>query len=109
MFFKPRWAKLLTDQPYLVPDTERIRELEKLRREFDIPHDAFAMDVMGSPVSTRRVQRYMFEGYRMRYPEASEKELLKMVLLSRIRTRMQLAEGNIEDGTPDLYERSLHS
>jgi hypothetical protein len=55
--FKPKWFNLLPSN--LRPDKKRISELEKLRREFDIPHEALATRIMGSPETTRKVQKQM--------------------------------------------------
>lgn len=82
MLFKPKWVKLL--QPHLRPDEKRTGELEKLRVEFRIPHDALAMGIMSSPTTTRRIQRNCLESLRIQNPGKSEKELLRMVLISRI-------------------------
>lgn len=82
MLFRPKWVKLLPS--HLRPDEKRVRELEKLRVEFSIPHEALEMRVMSSPATTRKVQRNCLENFRIQNPEASEKELLRMVLISRI-------------------------
>jgi hypothetical protein len=84
MLFKPKWVKLLPT--HLKPDKKCINDLEKLRVEFGIPHDALAMRVMCSPATTRKVQRHCLENFRIQNPEASESELLKMVLISRLLT-----------------------
>ena len=82
MLFKPQWVELLP--PYLRPDGKRISKLEKLRVEFNIPHGLLAMRVMSSPTTTRRVQKQSLENFRMQNPEMSEKDLFRMVLISRI-------------------------
>lgn len=51
MLFKAKWVKILPSD--LRPDKKRIEELEKLRVKFTIPHEALAMRVISSPVSTR--------------------------------------------------------
>ena len=84
MLFKPKWVKLLP--AHLEPDEKRIRELEKLRIEFNIPHDTLMMRIMCSPTTTRKVQKQCLENFRVQKPGASEKELLRMVLISRIQT-----------------------
>jgi hypothetical protein len=38
---------------------------------------------MSSPVTTRKVQRQFLRNFRIQSPEASEKELFRMVLISR--------------------------
>ncbi|GAI08752.1 unnamed protein product [marine sediment metagenome] len=82
MFFKPRWIKLIPS--HLRPDKKRISELEKLRSSFGIPHEDLAMRVIGSTATTRKVQRQCLRNFRNQNPGAPEKELLKMVLISRI-------------------------
>ena len=84
MFFKPKWVKLLPS--HLRPDKKRISDLEKLRVEFGIPHDVLAMRILSSPATTRKVQRHCLENFRIQNPEASEKELLRIVLVSRVQT-----------------------
>jgi hypothetical protein len=80
--FKPKWFNLLPSN--LRPDKKRISELEKLRRAFNLSHEVLAAGIMSSPETTRKVQRQMLRKFRNTNPEAPEKELLKMVLISRI-------------------------
>lgn len=48
--FRPEWVKLLPS--HLRPDKKQvIGDLEKLRVEFGIPHDALAMRIMSSPAT----------------------------------------------------------
>ncbi|MBW1794194.1 MAG: hypothetical protein JRJ38_07155 [Deltaproteobacteria bacterium] len=82
MLFKPKWVKLLP--PYLRPEKKQMNELEILRTRYDIPHDALALRIMSSPATTRKIQRQSYEYLRTQYPELSEKELLKKVLISRM-------------------------
>ena len=84
MFFKPNWIKILPD--YMRPDNNKIEQLEKVREKFNIPHETFAMRIAGSPVTTKKVQKYFLEEYRRQAPNASEKELWMMVLASRVDT-----------------------
>jgi len=80
--FKPKWFNLLPSN--LRPDKKRISELEKLRRAFNLPHEVLATGIMSSPETTRKVQRQMLREFRNLNSEAPEKELLRMVLISRI-------------------------
>jgi len=82
MLFKPKWFNLLPLN--LRPDKKRISELEKLRRAFNLSHEVLATGITSSPETTRKVQRQMLKKFRNINPEAPEKELLKMVLISRI-------------------------
>lgn len=84
MLFKPKWLRLLP--PHLEPNSEQIDKLDKLRVEHGIPHEALAMRISSSKVTTRRVQKYCLELCRTRNPNASEKELFEMVLNSRLQS-----------------------
>jgi len=84
VLFKPKWIKLLPSN--LRPNEKRIGKLEKLRSAFGIPHEALVMRVSSSSITTRRVQRNCFETFKAHNPQASQKELLTMVFLSRIQT-----------------------
>ncbi len=84
MVMKPKWVTLLP--AHLRPDEKRVRQLDQLRVEFGIAHRALAMRVMSSAASTRKVQRHCLKGLMMQCPEASGKELVRMVLASRVRT-----------------------
>jgi len=82
MLFKTKWLKLIPSN--LRPDKKRVAELHKLKVEFGIPHEAFAMRVMSSPAITRKVQRNCLDNLRIQNPRLSERELLKMVFLSKL-------------------------
>ena len=75
------WVDILNAD--LRPDKKRIKDLEKVRNEYNIPDEVFAMRVLSSHVTTRKVQRDTCEILRYKYPEASERELLKKLLRSR--------------------------
>ena len=102
MLFKPKWIKLLPSN--LSPDGKRIGQLENFRRTFGIPHEALAMRVISSTVTTRRAQRNCFETFRARNPQASQKELLTMVLLSRIQTPplIEITEEEIDQAIKSI-------
>ena len=82
MLFKPKWVKILPS--YLRPDEKRIRELENLRSKTNIPHEALTLRVMSSPVTTRKVENMNLMALRIQNPQTPEKELLKIILVSRI-------------------------
>lgn|GEM_PF-3442403 len=99
---EPKWVKqLATWRPYLLLETKQIKQLEKLRREHDIEHDVLFWLVMGSRVSTRRFLRHMLEDYREHHPEASEKELFKMMVARKIMFR-RLFRRAVNSGTDDM-------
>ena len=103
---KPKWVKSLSLN--LRPDKKRIRELEKLRIKFAIPHDLFSMRVLGSPATTRKVQKQCFEGFRARNPGAPEKELFRMVLISRIQAP-PLESPGYSGMTEDKIDEAMRS
>lgn len=82
--FKPKWFNLLPS--HLRPDKKRMSELEKLRRAFNLSHEVLATGIMSSPETTRKVQRQCLRNLKNQNPGAPERELLKMVLISRIMT-----------------------
>ena len=100
--FKPKWFNLLPS--HLRPDKKRISELEKLRRAFDIPHDALATGIISSPETTRKVQRQCLRNLKNQNPGVPEKELLKMVLISRIATppSIDMTEQEIDQALENI-------
>lgn len=108
MFFKPAWVKIL--QEYMRPDNNKIEQLEKLRTQSNIPHDIFAMKIASSPVTTRKVQKYFLEEYRRQVPNASEKELWMMVLMSRMDTHKNKILTDVSMGsiTPQEAEEKFN-
>jgi hypothetical protein len=99
---KPRWGELLP--PNLRPDKKRIKELEKLRSALKMPHEALAVRIISSPITTRRIQSNSLETLRILNPEASEKELLRMVLVSRYRTPplIEMTEEEIDQAMESI-------
>lgn len=82
MLFKPKWVKLLP--AHLRPDQERVKQLDALRTKYGIPHDALALRILSSRATTRKAQRHCLEQCTAANRGASEKELLRMVLVSRL-------------------------
>jgi len=103
MLFKPKWVKMLPS--YMRPDEKRISALEKFRVAFDIPHEALAMRVMSSPATTRKVESMNLMALRIQNPQASEKELLKMVLISRIKRppEIEITEQAIDNAMENIH------
>jgi len=82
MLFKPKWVKLLWRN--LRPDIKRINELEKLRVASNIAHETLAVCILGSPVTTRRAVKVSLEHFSAHNPKATEKELFRMVYVSKL-------------------------
>lgn len=84
MLLKPKWFSMLP--PNLRPEKKQMNELEKLRTMYSIPHDALATRIISSPAITRKILNQTYDYLKIQYPELSEKELLKKVLISRTTT-----------------------
>ena len=82
MLFSPKWVRLLPEN--LRPDKKRVQMLEKLRSQYEIPHELMMMRVAQSKATMRKVQRTALEYFRRHNPSSPEKELLRMVLISRL-------------------------
>ena len=87
--FDPKiwWLEQLPSN--LRPDENKVEELERLRshaicRIFPLPNDMFAEIILSSRWATRRVQENVYMMAKEKMPDASEKELLKTVLRSRL-------------------------
>ncbi|HYA01998.1 MAG TPA: hypothetical protein VEI04_02660 [Syntrophobacteria bacterium] len=52
--------------------------------EAGINHSDFLEHLAGHPATTRRVQRYFYEQIRHQMPTASEKEVLRQLIMSRL-------------------------
>ena len=102
MLFKPRWVKLIPS--YLRPDEKRIRELENLRVTSNIPHEALAMRVMSSPTTTQKVESMNLMALRVQNSQAPEKELLKILLVSRIQKppEIEMTEQEIDNAMKNI-------
>ena len=68
----------------LMPNETRCDELEKLRRHHHLPNDIFTQLLLSSSASTRRIQENVYSNAKKQMPNASEKEILKAVLRSRV-------------------------
>lgn len=84
MLLSPRWVGMLPR--HLRPEKEKIKELEKLRKNYNIPHKLFSLRVLSSPSTTIKAQRESFKRLKRINPYASEKKLLRMVLKERLQT-----------------------
>ncbi len=68
------WLKLLPEQ--LKPNGKLVRQLERVRRDFDMPHEEFAFRVGNSPIVFRKVIESTVEQLREDDPTASQRDLL---------------------------------
>lgn len=82
----PPWYYQLQD--HFKPSLDKVRELERLRSEFNIPQDLFALAVVGSVWGTIRAQEFTRDQLRTQLPGTPEKGIWQGVLLSRFQTIM---------------------
>lgn len=82
MFFTPKWHRMLP--PHLKVPSEKIDDLELLRKELDLPHEWFMRGIIVSPWAVIKNQEAVLEQNRRAAPNATEKELWRLVILSRL-------------------------
>jgi hypothetical protein len=94
---EPIWLSLLPC--HLRPDNKNISKLEELRLKFNIPHKLLAMRIMSSSSTIRKTQMHSYRKHKSLNPEASEKELLKMVFRERLQTppAIEMSEKKIDE------------
>ena len=80
--------------------------MEKLRSKLGISHNALAIGIMDSPATNRKVQRQFLSNFRIQNSEASEKELFRIVLISRI---LNLLSINITEQEIDQAMDNINS
>ena len=82
MFIKPKWYRQLRKD--IRPEPPVVGQLEQLRKEWNIPHDAFALRIMSSPATTIKLQRHLYNQLKQAYPDQDENFILTQVLASRV-------------------------
>ena len=99
MFFKPQWYKVLPT--HLTPNSDRtIENIENLRSKYGLNHDLIAMGIMQTPWAIRKAQEHCLKEGRELMPQASERELWKGVLASRLQTKLAFTESY--SNTPNM-------
>jgi hypothetical protein len=78
----PVWFEMI--RPECRPSVKKIDRLEYFRKKYNVTHEDFALIVLGHPVTTKQLQRHLLGEARAKMPNAEEKELWKMVLVSRL-------------------------
>lgn len=87
MSFKPQWYKLLPHR--LKPKDKKILEkIENLRKEYELTHEMIFMGILVTPWAVRTVQEDCLEQGRKMMPNASDNELWKGVLFSRLQAKL---------------------
>lgn len=67
---------------HLQVPTEKLDDLEILRKAFGLPHEAFMMGITISPWAVIKIMEDTRERLRRAYPQATEKELWTYVIAS---------------------------
>ncbi len=78
----PTWASRLP--PRSRPSPKQISELETLRHAAGVSTTEFYLHIASHPETTRRVQKDIYNQIRQQQPDASEADVLKQVILSRL-------------------------
>jgi len=77
----PEWYLLLRSE--LRPTEERINRLETLRAKYEIPSEVFALCISSYPGATRLLQINLYKQAKEKWPDLSEKDLLRGVFVGR--------------------------
>jgi len=88
------------------PNKTTLSRLESVRNQYNIPHEVMAMRVLESKAVMRRVQRNCLEDGRRAYPNATNKELLRGVLVSRLKVSQMSNPDNLS--IYDLNEKEIN-
>jgi len=76
--------------PHFHPELRKIKELETLRDLWNIPHDIFAMRIVGTVWATEQLQKKLYEETKHTNPVASDKEIFREIIVSRTQNRIPL-------------------
>jgi hypothetical protein len=90
--------------PHFHPAPRTINELEILRQRQNIPHDTFAMGIVGSSWATERLQRKLYEEARCMSPTPPDKEIFREILMSRTKSRIPLGLDMSEEEVDRVIE-----
>lgn len=75
------WSK---SHPLLIEfEKERLTKLENLRNQYNITDGDFTLAVLGSPAFTLKIQESEYKKLKRLYPNATEPEILKIMLGTR--------------------------
>ena len=77
----PEWADQLPE--YMRPTPDQINQLEALRQQVQVPHEAFYLVIAGHPATTRKVQYYHYNELKSQQPDWSHYQILEALIRSR--------------------------
>jgi hypothetical protein len=105
MFFKPEWYNKL---PYhLKPEDAKIQAFESLRIKLDFSHDLFMAGIVNSPWAFIRAQEATLENLKKNMPNATEKELWRGVLITRL--GMKVGIQGVLDSSPQFMPPDIEA
>lgn len=84
---KPKWYTMLPI--HLHPEDNKIMKLEELRQNLEFSDDLFSMAIVNSCWSVIKAQEATLENLKKKLPNATDKELLKGVLFSRLEVKLK--------------------
>jgi phage FluMu protein Com len=90
--------------PHFHPAAQKIKELETLRHLWDIPHDVFAVGIVGSVWATEQLQRKLYEEAKHTNPLASDKEIFREMVASRTENRIPFGLDMDEEAVDKAIE-----
>lgn len=88
MFFRPKWYMKLP--LHLKPEDDKVKDLEALRIELCFSDDVFTMGIANSRWSVIQAQKAILEKLKDAMPSATEKELWRGVLFSRLEVKLKI-------------------
>lgn len=97
----PEWY--LSLRPELRPTGERINKLEALRVKYEIPPEVFADGLSSYPGAARLLQINLYKQAIEKWPNISEKDLLKSIFIGRALKSEPYGYGM----TPDEFEKVM--
>jgi len=82
------WLNRLS--PHFHPAPRKIKELETLRQLWNVPHNVFAMGIVGTHWATEQLQRKLYAEAKHMNPRASDKEIFRGIIVSHTENRVPL-------------------
>lgn len=87
MISKPEWYRKLPN--HLKPtNDELIQNIENFRKENYLADELIFIAICTTKWAVRKIQQYTLEKFREEFPDLSEKELWKSVVMSRLQTKL---------------------
>src|SRR5271157_5242791 len=104
MPFVPKWVKFAINIK-LVLNRRQIHELEKLRQQFDLPHETFYLGVLASSEFGKIIIERDYRNIKKKHPNLSEEEILTFLL--KYENQYMEQSGCTEIMTDEQVERAM--